>query len=279
MTGARPPGASFPRGLDASFSFGPDGRCQGHFGQDVLPGLISGIDGFLAEAEGKPGFRTLGPAMLGAFLWLDDPELIERIAAFPYASIVITKQPRGKRQQDRVDKLKPVLDRCRGFPGDALPELRFLAPREEGGEPPVVGPHTSVRRSWLPPLRTIGYRRAGDRLVPILHTKMALLGELWWHDEDESGIADVTGFRPERLWLASANGTASSRANLEFGVWVTDPALLREATRFLGGLMSHSEDLDPDAPGMEPDLVEPDYDDAAFFEVLPPLDEAGGEGW
>lgn len=270
MTGDGSPGASFPRGLDASFSFGTDDRGQGHFGQDVPAGLIAGIDGFLAEVQRRPGFRTLGPAMLGAFMWLDDPELIERIAAFPYASIVITKQPRDRRQQERVDKLKPVLDRCRGFPGHALPDLSFLAPRGEDGERPVVGPYSPAPRPWLPSLRTIGYRKAGDRLVPLLHTKMVVLGELWWHDEDEFGTADVTGFRPKKLWLASANGTASSRANLEFGVWLTDPALLREATRFLGGLLSHSEDLDPDTPGMEPDLVEPDYDDAAFFEAIWP---------
>jgi hypothetical protein len=131
----------------------------------------------------------------------------------------------------------------------------------------------------LPALRTIGYRKAGDRLVPILHTKMVLLGQLWWHDEDEFGSADVTGFRPQRLWLASANGTASSRANLEFGIWVTDPVLLREATSFLAGLMSHSEDLDPDAPAMEPDMVEPDYDDAAFAEACIPFDESGEGEW
>jgi hypothetical protein len=43
------------------------------------------------------------------------------------------------------------------------------------------------------------------------NTKMVLLGELWWHDEDEFGTADMIGFRPQRLWVASANGTASSR--------------------------------------------------------------------
>jgi hypothetical protein len=207
------------------------------------------------------------------------PELIERIAGFPYACVLITKQPRDNRQQARVDKLKPVLERCRGFPGDALPELRFLAPRGEDGEPPVVGPSSSPWHPLLPALRTIGYRKAGDRLVPILHTKMVLLGELRWDDEDEFGPADVTGFRPQRLWLASANGTASSRANLEFGIWVTDPVLLREATSFLAGLMSHSEDLDPDAPAMEPDLVEPDYDDAAFAEASTPFDGSGEGQW
>jgi hypothetical protein len=278
VAGTGVPTASFPWGFDASFTFGAQDRCRGYFGRDILAGLVSGMDDFRAEAEHKPGFRTLGPAMLGAFMWLDDPELIERIADFPNACVVITKQSRDRRQQARVDKLKLALERGRGFPAAALPELRFLARREDG-RPPVVGPSSPAPRSWLPALRAIGYRKTGDNLVPILHAKMVLLGELWWHDEDDFGSADVTGFRPRRLWLASANGTAGSRANLEFGFWVTDPVLLSEATRFLAGLLCHSEDLDPDAQDMDPDLIEPDYDDAALAEALADYDEAVEDTW
>jgi hypothetical protein len=279
MTEASPSPRSFPWGLDASFTFGPqDGHC-GYFGRDVLAGLISGIDDFRAENEREPGFRALGPAMLGAFMWLDDPELVERVAGFPHACVVITKQRRDRWQQERVDRLKPVLGRCPGFPADALPELRHLALREDG-KPPVVGSYSPAQAPWLPALRTVGYRKAGNRLVPILHAKMLLLGELWWYDEDGSGmVADMTGFRPQRLWLGSANGIASSRANLEFGIWVTDPALLRGATRFIAGLLCHSEDLDPDAHDLQPDLVEPDYDDAAFAEALTGYGEAGEDPW
>jgi hypothetical protein len=264
--------------LDVSFSFGPRDRDRGYFGRNVLAGLIAGIDEFRAENERNPGFRSLGPAMLGAFMWLDDPELVERIAGFPHACVVVTKQPRDKWHQARIDKLKPVLDRCPGFPADALWQLGGLVLREDG-KAPVVGPYSLARAPWLQALRTIGYRKTGNRLVPILHIKMLLLGELWWHDEDGSGgVADVTGFRPQKLWLGSANGTASSRANLEFGMWVADPVLFREATRFLGGLLRHSEELDPDAPGMKPDLVEPDYD-YAFAEALADYDEAGEDPW
>jgi hypothetical protein len=40
-------------------------------------------------------------------------------------------------------------------------------------------------------------------------------------------------FIPERLWVGSANGTRSSRSNLEMGVWLTDPQLLNAARGFL----------------------------------------------
>ncbi|TMQ99253.1 hypothetical protein ETD83_18035 [Actinomadura soli] len=94
----------------------------------------------------------------------------------------------------------------------------------EDGQAPIIGPSFPAPDIQLPTLRTLGYRKIGDRLVPILHTKMLLLGELWWHDEDElGGVDDVISFRPQRLWLASANGTSSSRENLEFGLWLDDP--------------------------------------------------------
>jgi hypothetical protein len=71
----------------------------------------------------------------------------------------------------------------------------------------------------------------------------------------------------------------SSQANLKFGIWVAEPVLLRESTRFLVELLHHSEDLDPDAQDLQPDLVEPDYDDVAFAEVLADHDEAEGAPW
>lgn len=42
----------------------------------------------------------------------------------------------------------------------------------EDGEAPVVGPSSPLRTPRLPALRTVGYRKAGSSLVPILHTKM-----------------------------------------------------------------------------------------------------------
>lgn len=264
MSGAGPP---FPGIMDASFSFGPEGQCRGYFGRDVLRGLTAGIDEFHAAKARERQFRVLGSALLGAFMWLDDPELIQRIADFPYASVVITKQSRDTRQQARLDRLQELLQHSRGFPAEALPGLEYLMTHQEG-EIPVVGPGSPKPRIMLPALRTIGYRRTGNGLVPILHTKMVLLGEVWWHDEDEFGIADVISFRPQRLWMASANGTASSRGNLESGLWLQDPALLREAQKFLTGLLRHSEEFDPDADLPEPDLVEPEFDDVAFADYL-----------
>ena len=247
------------------------GKYPVRFGTDVLAGLVEGIDGFRQDLEQQRRSRSRGPAMLGAFLWVDDPELLQRIAEFPSACVVVSKQPRGKRHVERLRKVAEAVRSAAGFPVHAfseLEELRF----HQGGKAPLLGPGSPQEYIRLPALRTLGYRKAGDHLVPILHTKMMLLGELWWHDEDGlGGVADVTGFTPHRLWLGSANGTESSRRSLEFGLWLEDPGLLKAARQFLVEVLAHSQELDPDSDGLEPDLVVSDYDDEAMWEAMTAL--------
>ena len=264
--------------MDSSFSNQFDvqavlegGKHPVQFGKNVLAGLVEGIDAFRRDLEQQRRSRSLGPAMLGAFLWVDDAELLQRIAEFPSACVVVSKQPRGKRHTERLRKVAEAVKDAAGFPARAfseLDELRF----HQRGKAPVLGPGSPQEYIRLPALRTLGYRKAGDRLVPILHTKMLLLGELWWHDEDGmGGVADVTGFTPHRLWLGSANGTESSRRSLEFGLWLEDPGLLKAARQFLVEVLAHSQELDPDSDGLEPDLVVPDYDDETMWEAMTAL--------
>jgi hypothetical protein len=106
---------------------------------------------------------------------------------------------------------------------------------------------------------------------------MVLPGELQWHDEDDFGPADVLIYRPQRLWIGSANGTSSSRLSLEFGCWLDDPELLGQAEQFLTQVLRHSEDLDPDSDIMEPDLVDPEFDEDAMDEAAWLLDDPGEE--
>nr|WP_159059625.1 hypothetical protein [Streptomyces antibioticus] len=79
-------------------------------------------------------------------------------------------------------------------------------------------------------------------------------------------VTDVIGFRPERLWVGSANATARSRHNLEFGMWLDDPHALQAAQTFIVQLMAHSEALDPDSDLFQPELLSVDFDDEAFAE-------------
>lgn len=105
--------------------------------------------------------------------------------------------------------------------------------------------------------------------MPILHAKLALLGDMCWTDEHPSGhIVDQTFFVPRRLWVGSANFTGSSRRSLEFGAWLTDASLLRAARAFLLDLVAHSEPLRDGPDEMQPEFAPVEYDDAAFIEYL-----------
>ncbi|MFB6887732.1 hypothetical protein ACFCX4_00245 [Kitasatospora sp. NPDC056327] len=251
---------------------------QARFGTNVLGGLIDGIDRFRDELEQQRRSRSLGPAMLGAFLWVDDAELLRRIAEFPSACVVVSKQPRGRRHGERLRRVADAVKGAAGFPASAFSELEELRLHQDG-KAPVLGPHAPREYVRLPALRALGYRKVGDQLVPILHTKMLLLGELWWHDEDGlGGVADVIGFTPHRLWVGSANGTESSRRSLEFGLWLDDPGLMRAAQQFLVKVLAHSEELDPASDDLNPDLVEPEYDDEAMWEAMTALLDGDDEG-
>lgn len=185
---------------------------------------------------------------------------------------MVSKQPastsrRRRNRQATFNTLRQVCTSGNGFPAEACPELTGLAPRTDGN-PLVVGASTRLPEITLPAFRSIGPRRTGNHLVPILHTKMVLLGNLWWHDEGELGqVEDVIGFTAEKLWLGSANGTRSSRSNLEFGVWLTDQDLLATARRFLTEVIRLSEDIDPTNDLSEPELAPFEFDDDAMAEA------------
>jgi hypothetical protein len=264
---------SFSSLFDSQFSFGQDGELTGRFGLNVLDDLIAGIDEFRAAAARRSSFSYLGPGMLGAFGWLDDWQLLRRIAEYPNACVAFTKQPRPFKPR-KLASLRDTMERCGGFPSAALPELETLAPRDEHGQPQMIGPHARMPTYTVPGLRTVGYRKTGNTIAPLLHVKMVLLGDLSWHEyEGEFGsVTETLKFEPQRLWIGSANGTYSSRFSLEFGCWQTEPKLLAQAKRFLTQVIAHSEDLDPDSDTMEPDLVDVEYDHAAMADALAELE-------
>lgn len=123
---------------------------------------------------------------------------------------------------------------------------------------------TDPTKPWFRQFGPLGWRRRTE-YVPIVHAKLALLGYLWWHDEDESGmVVDVIGFTGVRLWISSANFTRSSPRNLELGFWTEEPTLLDGAQRFLVQVMASSEGVDSEFDAFTPDLVPYDFDDEAM---------------
>lgn len=259
---------SFPSSFDDEFPAGPDGQ-RGYVGLDVLRGLITGIDQALEAHRQERSARKLGPVLIGVSPWLTDPELIGKLRELNGACIVITKQGRSARDLKQLRDLHELNANTAGLPIDAFPELVELAPHVDD-KPVLVGPYDRVGELVIPTVRTVGFRRqaSGSSYVPLMHAKLALLGELWWHDEDALGhVADVTGFRARRLWVSSANFTVSSRASLEYGFWTEDPALLEGMERFLLRLVAASEGLaGADEPA--PQFLPVDYDDEAMREAM-----------
>lgn len=258
---------SFTSDFDDEFVLGDHEGNRAYFGLDVLRGLVEGIDDFTRERQPrwKPTTRSLGPALLGSAIWINDSELIDKLATLSAACVIVRKQP-GRGQQ----KLGPLIAlnaRTPGMPVRAFSALTGLAPKALG-ETPVVGPFSPDYDGTVPTIRVLGFRKPGH-LVPILHTKLALLGHLWWHDEDGTGsVADVVGFDARRLWVSSANFTGSSRVSLEFGFWTEEPSLVQGAERFLVKLMRSSEDVDAASDVFDPDLGPVEFDDQAMADAI-----------
>lgn len=271
----------FSDAFDDEFAVGPEEGNRAHFGRNVLRGLVEGIDDFIHVRQQRwRRFRSIGPVLVGSAMWIDDEELIGKLGELTAACIIVTKQGRKASERRRLEPLAALNERTPGMPIRAFAELSGLAPKVDG-KPAIVGPYTPIDGAVVPTIRTLGYRRLDDRLPPIIHAKLALLGHLWWHDEGPLGhVDDVIGFAPRRLWVSSANFTRSSRASLEFGYWTEDPELVGGAERFLVKLMRASEGLDPAADAFEPDLAPFEFDDEAMAEAWAELrgDEDIGDG-
>lgn len=255
---------SFSSGFDGEFS-SRDGQTA-YVGRDVLRGLIRGIDDAI-EAPRRATSRDLGPCLIGCALWMDDLELIERLKQLSGVCIVLTKQGRTKYDDAKLADLDRVNADMPGLRTAAFPDLFEFAPRADDGEARIVGPYDRMDGVVMPSVRTLGFRKSGKRQVPLMHAKLALLGDLWWHDEGPLGhVADVYGFRPRRLWVSSANFTDASRRSLEHGYWTSDPQLLAGYERFLLKLIAASEGLGgEDEP--YPELLSVEFDDDAMAEA------------
>ncbi len=271
MSGTGEPRRLFSNEFDDEFPVGSQEGNRAFAGSNVLRGLVEGIDDFINLRQARwRRYRSLGPVLLGSAMWINDEELIDKLGQLSGACIVVTKQGRKPHDLKKLEPLAALNQRTPGLPVRAFSSLTGLAPKVDG-QPLTVGPYSPVYEETVPTIRTLGFRRLPgpvESSPPIIHAKLALLGHLWWHDEDgEGGVADVVGFEGRRLWVSSANLTSSSRRNVEFGYWTEDAALVQGAQRFLVKLMRSSEGLDPEADSINPDLAPVDYDDVAMAEA------------
>jgi hypothetical protein len=264
----------FPNYFDDVLEVGGVAGNRAYFGLNVLQGLVDGIRDFteVRQERWRRRYRSLGTALIASSMWIDDMELIDAIGRLAASSIIVTKQ--GRRPAD-LRKLEPLDDlngRTPGMPIRAFSSLSGLAPTVDG-QPALIGPYDRPDETVVPTIRTLGWRKTRNENVPIVHAKLALLGHLWWHDEDGSGmVTDVIGFKARRLWISSANFTRSSRHSLEFGFWTEEQSLLDGAERFLVLMMGSSEGVDPESDAFRPDLEPYEFDDEAMAEAVADFD-------
>jgi hypothetical protein len=167
---------AFSQEFDNEFAVGPEEGSRAYFGLNVLRGLLEGIDDFIEREPPmrKPHYES-DPALLGSAMWIDDPELVAKIEELSGACIVVRKQPH-RDEHAKQQLLRDLNERTPGLPVQAFPDLANLGPKVEG-EPLVVGPYSRMYEGAVPTIRTLGYRKTGNVLVPIMHAKLALLGQ------------------------------------------------------------------------------------------------------
>jgi hypothetical protein len=84
----------FPDQFNDTFALGPEPGNNAFFGLEVLQGLVDGIDDFVDTRQPRwsPWVRSLGPALLGSTMWIDDDSLITKISDLEAACIVVKKK-------------------------------------------------------------------------------------------------------------------------------------------------------------------------------------------
>ena len=275
------PAQSFPEDLNFTVPVGREEGNRAFFGRDVLKGLVDGIDDYAHQRQPRWRHRTHrvgAPVLLGCSPWVNDRALLAVIETLPSACVVISKEPRTAADVATFDRLRQLNERTNGVELRALSELGDVAPKV-GGKPKVIGPYDSMDSGFsLSTFRTIGHRKTGNRMPPIAHAKLALLGNLCWTDEHPSGhVDDYVWLSPRRLWVSSANFTYGSRRSAEFGYWTEDEDLVSSVALFLARLIGASEDLDSAADTPDPELARVEFDDVAMAQAWRELEEARAE--
>lgn len=210
---------------------------------------------------GQPRKAEATPAILGCVYRLTSDEVID--ALLPIEScIVVDRQQRDRRPLERLR------DQGRSLSTLHLPGFEDVALPLPGGIRPVIGPGTPYPMAVeVGPVRVAGWAASRGKSLPYVHVKVLVAGRTWvW--EDQWG-REGFHFTPLCTWMGSANWTTFASAHLEFGMWSDDPELLRRNLQFLLNAVRFSQDLDSALEGApKPELVDSDWDDAAFAEYV-----------
>jgi hypothetical protein len=231
-----------------------------------LDDLLAGLTRHRSTDWSAEYGRRLEPraAAIGCVPWLTDPAVAAALATLDQCCVVVDKQ------QPEYDAVRRLASQGNPLSSAYLDGFEDMALPDENGNPPVIYPNSGpLDPVELGPVRVAGWRRAGDGTPrPMLHSKMLVLGVTTYYEDDEMFAGDVLKFHPKSTWMGSANWTLAARRHIEFGVWSSDPDLVRHNYEYLLSLLTFSEPRGAATIGPEPELVSAVWDDEAFREYV-----------
>lgn len=87
--------SAFSAAFDDEFPVGPQEGSSAFFGRNVLQGLVDGIDDYIQLRQPRwRRSRSIGPALFGSAMWINDEPLVQKLGELSAACIVIRKQGR-----------------------------------------------------------------------------------------------------------------------------------------------------------------------------------------
>jgi hypothetical protein len=229
----------------------------------VVDDLIDGVAAHASRPHETSPRRWSMPAAIGCVPWMSHERMTAALARLGGCCIVLTKSANDLRAAQALHTTG------RALPTAYLPGFDEVGQARPDGKRPIIGPHGLDGDSLheLGPVRRAGWR--GDRTAPLIHAKLLVLGDAWGYDNDEEGPwGPQFSFRPQRAWLGSANWTRGATGHLEFGLWVDEPQLVEHTFAFLLDMLKFSEPFDTANDQPSPELVDAEWDDAAFAEYL-----------
>jgi hypothetical protein len=233
-------------------------------GSGVLDDLVAGMQRHLTVDWTEEYWRRLEPraAAIGCVPWLSDPAVTEALASFDQCCVVVDKQQR------EYEPLRRLAREGNPLSSAFLEGFNYLAVPDETGNAPVIHPYGGrLDPVELGPVRVAGWTRASDGSTrPLLHSKVLVLGVTTYYEDDEMFAGDRLTFHPKSTWMGSANWTQAARRHIEFGMWSSDPDLVRHNYEYLLSLLRFSEPRGAMTIGPEPELVAAEWDNDAFWE-------------
>jgi hypothetical protein len=233
-------------------------------GSGALDDLTAGIEKHIATStEGYWRRLDPRPAGLGCVPWLTDDRVVDALTQLDQCCVLVDKQ-----QPDYAAVRRLARD-GRALSSWYLPGFEELTLPDENGAAPIITPHSGkIEPVELGPVRVVGWQQALGEKRPMLHSKMLVLGVTTYYEDDEMFAGDILKFHPKVTWMGSANWSANSRRHVEFGMWSTDPELVKYNFDYLLSLLTFSEARGAATVGPEPELVSAVWDDDSFREYF-----------